>query len=212
MQVAVGAAEADDEQFGIVLVAEYFEVGHGDGINLGLTLAGHQVVVLGVRADGTRLVVLLEAAQDVLKAFATRHSPVADACFVTHVGRPLTAQFFGNIRRIDGRIVLQVGQLEGSRAVGHKGVGHQDDRRHVLQRHLRSGKGHLEAVGGTCCSHDGHGALAVTAKESLQEVGLFALRRQACCRTATLHVEHDERQLHDNSQVHRLALEADARA
>ena len=82
----------------------------------------------------------------------------------------------------------------------------------MLQRYLRGSICHLEAIGRTGCSNNRHGAFAVTAKESLQEVGLFALRRQAGSRSATLHVEHHERQFHDDSKVHCLTLQADAGA
>ena len=82
----------------------------------------------------------------------------------------------------------------------------------MLQRHLRGIVGSLEAVGGRKCGQHRHGALAVAAEENLQQVGLLGLCGQACSGTAALHVEDDERQLHDDGQVHRLTLKADARA
>ena len=62
MQVTVGAAEAYDEEVGIVLVALDFEVGHFNLGHLLGTQACHQVVVLGVCGDGASLAVLLQSA------------------------------------------------------------------------------------------------------------------------------------------------------
>ena len=166
-------------------------------------------MVLGIGTDGTRLVVLLQSTQDVLEAFATRYSPVADSFFITHIGRPSALQFFGDVWGIDGRIIGQVGELESSRTVGDESIGHQDDGRHVFQGHLAGGVCSLEAVGRTGSSNHRHRTLAITAEESLQEIGLFTLCRQTSSRTAALHIEYHERQLHDNRQVHCLALEAD---
>ena len=212
MQVTIGAAEAHDEQLGIVFVAKHLEVGHGDGSYLSLTLAGHQVVILGIRTDGTRLVVLLEAAEDVLEAFSARHSPVANALGITHVWCPRTFQILWDIRRRDGGILAEVGQFECCGTICNVGIRHENYGCHVFQRHLRGRKSHFEAVGGACCGNDWHWALAITTKESLQEVGLFALRWKTRRRSASLHVEHNDGQFHDDCKVHRLTLEADAGA
>ena len=81
----------------------------------------------------------------------------------------------------------------------------------MLQRYLAGLIGSIEAVGRTRSRQHGHGALAVTSEEHLQQVGLFRLGGQTRSRTAALHVEHHQGQLHDDSQVHGLALQADAR-
>ena len=210
VQVAIGTSEAHDEQVGIVLVAQHLKVGHLDVVHLLLAQARHQVVVLGVGADGTGLVVLFEAAQDVGEALAAGHGPIAHALSVTLIGCPRPAQFLGHVGWLDGGIFLEFGQAEGCRAVGDVGIGEQYDGGHVLECHLRGLVGGIEAVGGREGCHHGHGALAVAAEEHLQEVGLLRLGGQARGGTATLHVEHDEGQLHDDGQVHGLRLQADA--
>ena len=211
VEVSVGAAKANDEEVGIVLVAQHFEVGHLNLVDFLLTQMSHQVVVLGVGGNGTRLVVLLQATEDVLEAFASGHCPVAHTCFgIAEIRCPLALQFLRHVGRLDGRIVGKVRQFEGSRAVGHVGIGHEDDGRHVLQCHLGCGVGRIEAVGGRCGSNHRHGRFAVTSEEGLQEVGLLRLGGQTRGRTATLHVEHHEGQLHDDGEVHGLTLQADA--
>ena len=210
MKVSVGSSETDNEQFCIVLIAKHLKVRNWDSVYLCLALAGHEVVILRVGTYRACLIVLLKTAKYVLEAFPARHSPVANALSITHIRCPRAFQILWNIRRIDGGIVFQVWQLESRRAVSHKGIRHEDYRRHVFQSHFRGRESHFEAVGGTGSGNDRHWALAVTTKESLQEVGLFALRWKTRCRTASLHIEHDEGQFHDDCEVHRLALQADA--
>ena len=66
---------------------------------------------------------------------------------------------------------------------------------------------HSEAVGRTGgCNHCDR-RLAVAAIERLHKVGLFGLRRQTGRRTATLHVDNDERQLGHHCQADTFALE-----
>ena len=190
--MAVCASEAHDEQFGILSVAQHFEVWHGDVGNLAGTLACHQVVVLGIGADGTRLVVLFQSAQDVLESLASGHGPVACAVFGTHVGCPLSFQFFGHVRWLYGRIILEIGQAEGTRAVGHEGICQQHHGCHVFQCNLRCLIGCVEAVGGAHGSHHWHGALAVTSEEHLQQVCLLALGGQSGGWASALYVEHHD--------------------
>ena len=209
MQVSVGAAESHDEEVCIVLVTFHVQVGHLDACNLLCTQTCHQVVVLGIGADGTRLVVLLQSAKDVGETLATRHSPVTCTILGTHVGSPSAAQFLGHIRRVDGRIFLQLRELEGTAAVGDEGICQQHHGCHVFQGHLGGLVGGIEAVCGRECSHHRHRALTVAAEEHLQQVGLFRLRGQTRGRAAALHIQNHQRQLHDHCQVHGLALQAD---
>ena len=174
VEVSVRATETYDEQVGILFVAKHLKVGNGDFINLLLTQMSHQVVVLRVGGDGTRLVVLLQTAEDMLETFAARHGPVADARLrVAQVGCPAAFQLFWNVWRIDDGIVSQVWQLECGRAIGHVGVGHQDDGSHVLQCHLAGHVGCIKAVCWRGGCNDGHRAFTVSAKQSLQKVGLL---------------------------------------
>ena len=169
-------------------------------------------MVLGIGRDGTRLRVLLQTTQNVGEALTTGNSPVAGTILGTHIGSPLALQFLGNVGRIDGIELGDLRQTEGTRAVGNIGIGEQHDRSHVLEGYLTSLVGSIEAVGRTGSSQHRHGALAVTAEECLEQVGLFRLGGQTRGRTATLHVEHHEGQFHDDSEVHGLRLQADARA
>ena len=89
VQMAVSAAEADNQQFGIVLVAFHFYIGHFYFGNFLGTQAGHQVVVLRVGRDGACLVVFLQSAEDVGEAFCSGDGPVAAAgLFIALVGCP----------------------------------------------------------------------------------------------------------------------------
>ena len=208
VQMAVGGTKAHDEQFCIVLITQDFEVGHRDAVDLLLTQTSHEIVVLGVRRDGTRLVVLLQATQDVGETFATRHSPVTHALSITLIGSPGSAQFLGNIGRIDGGILVEIGQTECSRTIGDEGICEQNHGSHVFKCHLRSLVGSIKAVGWTEGCHHRHGAFAVTAEEHLQEVGLLRLRGKARSRSTTLNIEHHQRQFHDDAKVHGLRLQA----
>ena len=78
----------------------------------------------------------------------------------------------------------------------------------MLERYLASHEGGVEAIGGAGGGNDRHGALAVAAKECLQQVSLLRLGGQAGGWASALHVEHHQRQLHDDGQVHGFALEA----
>ena len=209
-QVTVGAAEAHDEQVGIIDIAVNGEVGHLDVRYLLRAQTCHQVVVLGVGGYRSGVGVFLQTAQDVLEALAAWHCPVACAVLGTHVWCPLTLQFLRNIRWVDGVEFRHVGQFECSRAVGCKGIGEQHHGSHVLQCYLACLISSVKAVGRTGGCHHRHRALAVAAEQYLQEVGLLRLGGKTCCRSAALHVEHHERQLHDDCKVHCLALEADA--
>ena len=114
MQMTVGGAEAHDEQLGIVCIADHLQVGHLDVGNLLLAQTRHQVVVLRVGRDGTRLRVLLQTAQDMREALAARHCPVAGAVLSAHIGSPLALQLLRNIRGIDAVELVHLGQAEGS--------------------------------------------------------------------------------------------------
>ena len=211
--MSVRTSESHDEQVGIVGAALYLNVGYGYLGNLLGAQVAHQVMVLRVGGDGTRPAVFLQSAQDVHVAFASGDGPVAYTGFgVAAVGCIVVLHFGGGIRRVDGGIFGQLGQLPGPRAVGHVAVGQQYDGRHVLQSNLAGHIGCVEAVGGRCGGNDRHGAFAVAAEEGLQQVGLFRLGRQTGRGAAALYVEYDKGQLGDDGQVHGFGLQADAGA
>ena len=212
VQVAVCATEAYNEQVGVILVAQHLQVGYLYVVNLLLTQAGHQVVVLRVGGDGPRLVVLLQSAEDMLKALASGHSPVAHAVGIALVGSPAALQLIRHVGWLDGGIFVQFGQTEGSAAVGNVGISHQHHGSHVLQGHLACCVSSVKAVGRRCGGYHWHGALAVAAEEHLQQVCLLRLGRQTGGRASALHIDYHQWQLHDDSQVHGLRLEADARS
>ena len=165
--MTIGRAEANDEQVGIVYVALHLEVWHLDIGNLLLAQARHQVVVLRIRRDGSRLRVFLQSAEDMSEALASRHSPVTGTILCTHIGCPLAFQFLRHVRWIDRVKLGEIRELEGSRAVGHEGIGKQHHRSHVLQGHLTGLIGGIETVCRTGGGHHGHRALAVTSEEHL---------------------------------------------
>ena len=210
--MAVGRTEAHDEQVGIV-VAHHLEVGNGNLRHLLCAQTAHQVVVLGVGRDGAGLAVFLQSAQDVVVALHAGDGPVA------HLGL-LVAEVRGVVvlhlrRDVVGMNLGQAfhgGQLPCTRTVGDECIGEQDDRSEVLQRNLGSLVGSVEAVGRTGGGDDRHGAFAVAAVEGLQQVGLFTLGGQTRRGTAALHVDDDQWQLVDDSQIDGLALQADAGA
>ena len=72
--------------------------------------------------------------------------------------------------------------------------------------------GSIETVGRTGSRNDRHWTLTIAAIEHLQEVGLLALRRHTCRRTAPLYIDDDQRKLVDDGKVHRLTLQADTRS
>ena len=147
--MSVGRTEAYNEQVGISNVANDLKVGNLDVGYLLLAQASHQVVVLGVGRDGSRVGVLLQSTQDMGESLATRNSPVAGTILSAHVGSPLALQLLRNVGRIDGIELGYLGQFKGTGAVGDISVSQQHDRGHVLQRYLTSLIGSVEAVGRT---------------------------------------------------------------
>ena len=93
-------------------------------------------MVLRIGANGTGLAVFFQTTQDVSESFTTGNSPITGAVLSTHIRCPFTLEFLGDIRRIDGGIIGQVGQFECCRAVGYESIGKQDNRCHVLKSHL----------------------------------------------------------------------------
>ena len=208
--MTIGGTEAHNEQVGILHITVHLEIGNLNVGDLLLTQTSHQVVVLRIGRDGTSFGILLQSAEDMLESLATRNCPIAGAVLSTHIRCPLALQFLGNIRRIDGRHLGKVREFESARTVCTVCIGEQNDGSHVLQSYLTGHIGCIEAVRRTDGSHHWHGTLTVTAEECLQEVGLFRLCRKTCSRTATLYVEHHQRQLHDDGEVHGLTLQTDA--
>ena len=167
-------------------------------------------MVFGVGRDDAGLGVLLNACNDVFKAFASGYGPIACTVFVAHIGCPFPFKFFRNVGRSDGRHGIQVGEFERSRTVCHVGIGEEHHRCSVFQCHACGFVGRIEAVGGAACSDDGHGAFAVASEECLQEVGLFALGGESGCRASALYIEHHKRKLKDDRQIHGLALQTES--
>jgi len=144
------------------------------------------------------------------KTFGSRNSPIADqAFFVATICFPY---FFarivvGDIIRFDFRILSQVRQLPCGRTVGDEGIRQQDNRSHMFERQFSCPISGIEAV---CRSRSGNHdsrAFTVTSIERLHQVGLFALGRHTRRRTATLHIDNDQRQFGNHSQTDRFALQ-----
>ena len=62
IEVAIGSAEAYDEQFGIVFIALHLDIGHGYVCHLIIAQVVHAVVVLRFGADGACVSILLQSA------------------------------------------------------------------------------------------------------------------------------------------------------
>ena len=125
----------------------------------------------------------------------------------------MVLQLRRDVWRVDVlQLVHRLRQQEGARAIGHESISEEHDGCQVFQCHLCGVESCIEAVGRAKGCDDGHGALTVAAIERLQQVGLLALGGQACRRTATLHVDDDQRQLVNDGEVHSLALQTDTRA
>ena len=211
--MAVGGAEADDEQVGIVIVALDLKVWYGDERHFLRTQVVHHVMVVWLSGDGACLAVLLQSAENVLVALLSRDGPVASlALRVAQIRRVFVFLVGRGIVGVNLRQLVYVGQLPCRRAIGYEGVGEQDDRREMLQRYLCRHESCVEAVGRACGRYYGHRALAVSAIQHLQQVGLLALGWQSGGRSATLHVHDDQWQLVDDGKVDGLALQANARA
>ena len=114
MQVTIRRAKAHNQQFGIVGIALHDQIGHLDIGNLLLAQTCHQVMVLGVRRDSTRIRVLLQSTENMSEALASWYGPVAGTILSTHIGSPFALQFLGYIRRIDGIELFHHRQLEGT--------------------------------------------------------------------------------------------------
>ena len=149
IEVSVRSAETDNQQVGIVGTAFYLHIGHRDALNLLGTEAAHQVVVVGSCRDGARLAVLLQSTEDVGVALLSGDSPVAYTCLgIALVGSIVVLHLGSDVRRIDGGIAGQVGQLPGTRTVGYERIGEQHHRSHVLKGNLTSIVSSIEALGG----------------------------------------------------------------
>lgn len=79
--MSVRTAETDDKQICVVGTALYLNVGHRNLSDLLGTQVTHQVMVLRVGGDDTRITVFFQTTQDVRVAFLTGDSPIADTGF-----------------------------------------------------------------------------------------------------------------------------------
>ena len=67
-------------------------------------------MVFGIGGDGTGIAVLLQTAEDVHIALLSGNGPVADTRFgIALVRRIVVLHFGSDIRRIDSRIICQLG-------------------------------------------------------------------------------------------------------
>ena len=81
-------------------------------------------MVFGFGRDGSGFVTLFKPTDAVHKTFCSRSRPVACACFfVTLVRGPVARHVRSYIRRVDGRVVIQIGKFPCGRAVGNESIG-----------------------------------------------------------------------------------------
>ena len=172
-----------------------------DLLDFVLASKNHLLVVLRVRGDSTLLRIALQTDIPVLVTFHTRVRPITHTAGVTDSRVIMTFQFLGHALRRDSRQFCQLRYPPESRSVCQIGVGHEDDRRHVLQSDLTCLVGKIKTIGRRRSGNHHRRALAVTAIKSLQQVRLFGLRRQSRTRSATLHIDDNKRQFCHHRQT-----------
>ena len=205
IQMAVGTAEAHDEQFRVVLVALHLKVGHRNELHLVVAQPVHAVVVLRLRAYRARLAVFLQSAEDVRIALLSRHRPIAHVRLrVAMIGRILVFLFLRRIVWMYLRQLVHSRELPCRRAVCDKSVCQQHHRSEMFERNLARHISRVEAVCRACGRYHRHRAFTVTSVEHLQQVGLLALCGQTRRRTTSLNVDNDQRKLVNHCQIYRL--------
>ena len=167
-------------------------------------------MVLRFGGYGSRLTVLLQSTEDMCETLLTWHCPVAYVVIVALVGGILVFLFCRCIVRMDVWQLVHLWQSPCCRAIGYESIGKQYHGCHVLQGYLASHICRVEAVGRTRGCNHWHRALAVSTIESLQQVGLLALRRQSCRRTTALYVDDYQWQLVDDGKVDGLRLQTES--
>lgn len=209
---AAGAAPANDEQVGVGVAGDLLVgdvVGHA--VDLLLTVAGHEGVVLGVGAEGT-VGALLKAADTVAEAFHAGQGPFAcKFLFVAAEGTEVGVVLLGETG-FDFGHVLHAGDLEELAAIAEVTVGEQDDGGHVLEGNLGGVEGPVEAVGAGGSGDDHEGGFTVAAVECLVEVALLGLGGQTRGGTAALDVDDDEGKLGHDGETQGFALERETGA
>ena len=169
--------------------------------------AHHAFVVDRVGGYSACPYVAFQASQTVGAAFCTGDRPVADIIFIAHYGTPRTVvHAFRHVMRAYFRIFISFGYAPCARSVADEGVAQEDDRCHVLDGYTRCLECHCEAVGGRCRCYNRHGRFTVTAIECLHEVGLLCLCGKPCRRTATLHIDDNQREFRHHCKANAFAL------
>ena len=211
--MTVSSAKAHNQKVGAVHTALHLHIGYRDFCHLFGTQAAHQVMIFGVGRDSPRITVFFQTAQDVHITLLSGTSPITHSGLrITFIRSIAIFHFGSHIRRIDGRIARQVRQPPCTRTIGNKPIRQQNNRSHVLQRHLTSIIGSIKTMSGRSCSNHRHGRFAVTSEQCLQQVCLLRFGGQTGRRTATLNINHHQRQFGDYSQVHRFRFQTDTGA
>lgn len=186
--------------------------------DLGLAGADHEVVVGRVVGDVARAVLLLDAADTVLKTRRAGHRPrPGQGLRVALVGPEhlgaVGQRVVGAGRELDAQVreFVDLGNPPRLGAVGQVAVREQEDRGAVGQRDACRVDGRVEAVRRGLRRDDRHRRLAVAAVHRLQQVGLLGLGRQARGGAAALDVHDQKRQLQRHRQTDRLRLQRHAR-
>ena len=150
--------------------------------------------------------VLLKTSYTMLATGHTRHCPLADICLRIPLER-LVLHIRTRKRRLDGRVILHRRNEPRLRSVSEEALCKKKYRSHMFQSNLRSIESSIETACWRMSSHNDHRTLAVTAIQSLIEVGLLGLGRNTCRRTCTLYIHNHKRKLSHDSKTHGLGLQ-----
>ena len=148
------------------------------------------------------------------ETFRSRNRPVTNQAFlVTTIRLPdFLILIISYVIRLNLRIFIHFRNSPSGRTVSDKGIGQQDNRSHMLHGQLTCPKRGIKTISRRRGRYYHGRALTITAIQSLHQVRLLALRRQARRRTATLNIDNHQRQLSDHRQTDRLALQGKTRS
>ena len=132
-----GTSETYYQEFGIILVSQHLNIGHGDVSHLLGTQLTHDVVVLRLCGDCSSLSILLQSSEDVCVALLSGDCPIAHLRLrVTLVWSVVALLLWSDIMRLDIVETFHGWQFPCCRTVGDKGIGEKDYGSEMLHGNL----------------------------------------------------------------------------